>query len=306
MAESFDTVIVGGGPAGFAAALYAARAGLQTLVLERSAFGGQLAQAARVDNYPGFPDGISGFDLAQRMRTHAERFGVSFQTCDVSSVQLHGKVKTLEGSGKLYSAGTVIIAAGAEPRKLGLPREDELIGKGVSYCASCDGMFFRGKTVAVVGGGNSAVADAAKLASLAKKVILIHRKNELRAGAAEQAALQSVPNLELRMNTVVEELAGTDRLTGLKLRSSGGEESHLDVDGLFVCIGREPASAPFAAQLKTDKSGYLETDGFCRTGIPGVFAAGDIRSGALRQIVTAAADGATAAHAAAEYVFHSE
>lgn len=300
---TYDMLVVGGGPAGYTAALYAARAGLSVLVLEQLSAGGQMALTGQVDNYPGFAEGIEGFTLGERFQQGAHRFGAATELAEVRRVQLDGAVKRLETSSGVFYGRTVVLATGALPRRLGLPGEEALAGRGVHYCAACDGVPYRGKTVAVVGGGNSAAADALTLARLARKVYVIHRRDRLRATRVYHQPLLEAENIVFCWNSVVEELAYGDRLTGLRLRdvvSGAGRE--LTCDGVFISIGRAPATRLFAGQLPLDASGYIVADESTCTGLPGVFAAGDVRAKALRQVVTAAADGAMAAHSAELYL----
>lgn len=299
----YDMVIIGGGPAGYTAALYAARAGLDAVVLEKLSPGGQMALTTELDNYPGFPDGIDGFSLAEQMQQQAERFGSKTEYALVEEVDLHAspkRVKTSEGD---FYGKTVVLATGATPKELGLPKEKELVGRGVAYCASCDGAFYRGKTVAVVGGGNSAVADALLLSRIAQKVILIHRRDSLRATKVYHEALLSAPNVEVRWNSRVVELLHGEKLTGLRLQDvNTGEESQISCDGVFVSVGRAPATQLVEGQLELDRSGYVPADETTQTAIPGVYAVGDVRTKQLRQVVTAVADGAYAVHMAEEYL----
>ncbi len=306
MEHIYDFIVIGGGPGGYTAALYATRAGLDTLVLERLYAGGQMTQTDHIDNYPGFENGIGGFELGEKMRAGAERFGAKTVFAEVLSVQLAGALKRIETSEGAYLGRTVAIATGAGHRLLGVPREQELTGRGVSYCAACDGMLYRGKTVAVVGGGNSAVADALVLSRICQRVILIHRRDTLRASKIYHEQLQSTPNIELRWNTTVEELLGADKISGLGLRDvHTGAHSELAVDGLFISVGRTPATGPFAGLVALDESGYIVAGENTETSVPGVFAVGDVRTKAVRQIITAAADGAAAAYSAEEYLHHN-
>lgn len=299
MKKIYDVVIIGGGPGGYTAALYAARAGLSVVVLEKLSAGGQMALTEMIDNYPGFPEGIDGFELGEKMQLQAERFGAETVLTQVLSVQLQGDVKELETSDGTFWGRTVVIATGAKAKPLGLPNEEVLTGRGVHYCAACDGMRYRGKTVAVVGGGNSAVADALALSRIAQKVILIHRRDALRATKVYHKALENAPNVEFQWNSEVSQLLGNGKLTGLKLRDvKTGEERNLIVDGVFISIGRAPASGLFAGQLELDPTGYIAAGADTKTSLPGVFAVGDVRTTLLRQIVTAVADGAVAAHQA--------
>jgi len=302
MARIYDMIIIGGGPGGYTAALYAARAGLDTLVLEKLSAGGQMALTAQIDNYPGF-DGIDGFSLGEKMQQSAEQFGAQTELAEVYSLRLQGEVKEVETSEGTFYGRTVVIATGANPRELGITGERELIGRGVNYCAACDGMFFKGKTVAVVGGGNSAAADALLLSRICEKVILIHRRDTLRATKIYHDPLMKAGNVEFRWNSTVSELLHDGKLTGLKLADvTSGEISSLSCDGVFVSIGRKPASELVQGQLALDAAGYIVADESTRTSLPGVFAIGDVRTKAVRQIVTAAADGAVAVHFAEEYL----
>jgi len=301
--DIYDMIIIGGGPGGYTAALYAARAGLSTLVLEKLSAGGQMCQTTQIDNYPGFEHGIDGMELGQKMRAGAERFGAVTVMAEVLSAELSGEIKRIETSEGVFLGRTVTVATGAEHRHLGLEREEEFIGRGVGYCAACDGMFYRGKTVAVVGGGNSAAADAMLLSRICKKVIIIHRRDTLRATRVYHEPLMKAENVEFRWNSTVEELLGQDRLTGARLRDvKTGEETVLELEGLFISVGRSPATALFREQLAVDGSGYIIADESTRTSLPGVFAVGDVRTKAVRQVITAAADGAAAAHQAEEYL----
>lgn len=300
----YDMLIVGGGPAGYTAALYAARAGLKAAVLEKLSPGGQMALSTQVDNYPGFPDGIDGFSLAELMQKQAERFGASTEFAEATSADLTAEPKALETSEGTFYGRTVVIASGAEPRELGLPGEKELTGRGVAYCAACEGMFFKGKTVAVVGGGNSAAADALLLSRVAEKVFLVHRRDELRADKVYHRPLEEAANVEFCWDSVPEELLQKDgRLCGVRLKNvKTGESRSLDCSGLFISVGRVPATALFAGQLACDRAGYIIAGEDTATNIPGVFAAGDARTKELRQVITAAADGAMAVHSAEAYL----
>lgn len=303
MYATYDMVIIGGGPGGYTAALYAARAGMQVLLLEKISAGGQMVLTEQIDNYPGFPDGIDGYLLAENMRKQAERFGAETVYAQVERVDLQAQPKVIEtGSGTFYGK-TVVLATGAGPRELGLPNEKSLVNRGVAYCAACDGMFYRGKTVVVVGGGNTAAADAMLLSRVAKKVIVVHRRDTLRATKIYHKLLENAENVEFRWNSMVTELLHGDKLTGVRLRNvASGEESQLDCDGLFVSIGRKPATELFAGQLELDGNGYVIAGETTQTNIPGVYAVGDVRTKQLRQVVTAVADGAIAVHMAEEYL----
>lgn len=304
-AHVYDMVVVGGGPGGYTAALYAARAGLDTLVLEKLSAGGQMAQSDRIDNYPGFEEGIDGFSLAEKMRRQAERFGAKSEYAEVTRLELAAEPKTLETSEGTFRGRTVVYAAGASPRELGVAGEAELAGRGVAYCAACDGMFYKGKTVVVVGGGNSAAADALLLSRVAKKVILVHRRDTLRAERVYHQPLRSRENVEFRWNSTVTELLRGDRLTGVRLKNVlNGEEHAVACDGVFISVGRRPATDLVRGQLALDPGGYIAADETTRTSIPGVYAVGDVRTKPLRQIVTAVSDGAAAVHMAEEYLMN--
>lgn len=299
----YDVIVIGGGPAGYTCALYAARANLNVLVLEKLAPGGQMATTDRVDNYPGFPDGVEGFELAMSMKKGAERFGAVSQMADVTEVKLQGDIKEICAGGKQLQARTVVLASGARPRELGLPGEKELRGRGVSYCATCDGMFYRGKTVVVVGGGDTACADALYLSRLCQKVLVVHRRDKLRASAAYQKPLLEAGNVEFIWDSEVTALEYADILTGAHLRNKKtGAQTLIACSGLFVAIGQVPETGLFAGQIDLDPAGYVLAGEDTRTNLPGVFCAGDLRAKPLRQIVTACADGAVAAQAAEEYL----
>ena len=292
----YDMIIIGGGPGGYTAALYAARAGLDAVVLEKLSAGGQMALTHQIDNYPGYEEGVDGFELADRMQQQAERFGAKTELAEVLSVELSNDPKQIHTTEGDFAARTVVIATGADARKLGLPMEMELTGKGVNYCAHCDGHFYKGKTVAVVGGGNSAAADALYLSRLAEKVIIVHRRDTLRATKIYHAPLQEATNVEFIWNSTVTGLRHGDRLTGVELTDvQTGQKQEIPCDGLFVSIGRKPNTELFP-QLALDEGGYIIADETTKTSIPGVFAVGDVRTKELRQIVTAVSDGATAAH----------
>ena len=296
MKRIYDMVILGGGPGGYTAALYAARAGLDTVVLERLSAGGQMALTSEIDNYPGFPEGIDGFELGMKFQEQAEKFGAKTEYAEVRGLELRSDPKVLHTSEGDFFARTVVIATGAGPRKLGLPDEERLTGRGVHYCAHCDGMFYRGKTVAIVGGGNSAAAEALYLSRVAKRVILIHRRDSLRATKIYHEPLKNLSNLEFYWNSAVTELIGDERLRAVRVKNLlSGEEEELQIDALFVSIGRKPATELVAGQLELE-NGYIAADESTQTSIPGVYAVGDIRTKALRQIITAASDGANAAH----------
>lgn len=299
----YDLIVVGGGPGGYTAALYAARAGLDTLVLEKLSAGGQMALTEEIDNYPGFEDGIDGFTLAEKMQRQAERFGAKSAYAQVERMDLAASPKVLETSEGTFYSRAVVLATGANPRALGLPDEAALTGRGVAYCAACDGMRYKGKTVVVVGGGNSAAADAILLSRIAKKVILVHRRDTLRATKVYHAPLMEAENIEFFWNSTVTELLHADKLTGVKLKNvNTGQETVIPCDGVFISVGRKPATELVAGQLELDRSGYIIADETTKTSLPGVYAVGDVRTKPLRQVVTAVADGATAVHMAEEYL----
>ena len=286
----YDMVIIGGGPGGYTAALYAARAGLTALVVEKLSAGGQMALTHEIDNYPGFDEGIDGFELGIKMQRGAERFGAETLLAEVREVDLAASPKRITTSGGDIFARTVVIATGANPKPLSLPGEQALTGRGVHYCAACDGMFYRGKTVVVVGGGNSAAADALLLSRVAEKVILVHRRDTLRAERASQAGLEQAQNVEFRWNSVAEELVYGDRVTGIRIRNVlTGEITEIPCHGVFVSIGRKSASDLFRGQVALDEAGYIVAGESTETSIPGVYAVGDVRTKAVRQIVTAVA-----------------
>ena len=299
----YDIVIIGGGPGGYTAALYGARAGFDTLVIERISAGGQLALTHWIDNYPGYEEGIDGYTLADKMKRQAERFGAESVFTEVIRVNLEAVPKVIETAKGVFYARTVILATGANPRTLGLKEEETLVGRGVAYCASCDGMFYRGKTVAVIGGGNTAVEDALLLSRLAKKVILIHRRDSLSATKIYHQPLLETPNIEFRWNSVVTEFLHEEKLTGLQIHNvATGEYENIEADGVFVSIGRKPASELYHGQIKLDENGYVIAGEDTKTNISGVFAIGDLRTKKLRQVVTAVADGALAVSGVQEYL----
>ena len=299
----YDVIILGGGPAGYTAALYAARAGLTTLVLEKLFAGGQMTQTTQIDNYPGISKGIDGVSLGMEMQAGAERFGVKTLYTEATALELAGPVKTVHTAQGDLQCRALIVATGADHRHLGLSREQELTGRGVAYCAACDGMFYRGKTVAVVGGGNSAAADAALLSRVAQKVYLIHRRDSLRASRVYHEPLEKTENLEFIWNSAVTALLGQDRLTGVTVTDvNTGSAREISVDGLFISIGRQPATDLFRGQLALDEQGYVIAGEDTVTSVAGVFAAGDVRTKQVRQIVTATADGAVAAHMAERFL----
>ena len=301
MEKKYDVIVLGGGPAGYTAAMYTVRAGLSTLVIEKLFACGQMTQTPNIENYPGFPEGIDGVLLGMNFQAGAQKAGVKTVNAEVTAVELRGREKVLTTAEGEFIGSAVIIATGADHKHLGLPREWELTGKGVAYCATCDGMFYRGKTVAVVGGGNSAASEALVLSRIAKKVYLIHRRDSLRASKTYHEPLQQAENVEFVWDSQVSELLGQEKLSGVKVQNvRTGEEKELQLDGLFVSIGRNPATELFRGQLELDERGYIVADESTRTSLPGVYAVGDVRTKEVRQIVTAAADGAVAAYYAEE------
>ena len=298
----YDLIVIGSGPAGLGAAVYGKRAGLSTLVLEQAPMsGGQILNTWEVDNYLGLP-GISGFDMGMQFREHAEKLGTQFREAEVTGVENGADRKIVKTSEGDFEAGAVIIATGATHRKLGVPGEERLSGMGVSYCATCDGAFFRDRTVAVIGGGDVAVEDAIFLARGCKKVYVVHRRDELRAAKSLQDQLFALPNVEMVWNCTVNDILGEDAVTGLSLHDKKeGKDRELAVDGVFVAVGISPNSAAFAGAVKADENGWLEVGEDCATSVPGIFAAGDVRTKKLRQVITAVADGANAVASAQEY-----
>ncbi len=303
MKHIYDMIIIGGGPAGYTAALYAARAGLDAVLIEKMAAGGQMALTGEIDNYPGFEEGVDGFTLGMKMQQSAERFGAKTEYAEVLEVDFSSADKKISTTSGDFFAKTVVIATGANPRVLGIEKENELMGRGVHYCAHCDGRFYKDKTVAVVGGGNSAAADALYLSRLAKKVYLIHRRDTLRATKIYHNPLMEAQNIEFLWNNTVEGLVADGSLTELKIKNVKTDEiSSVLCNGLFVSIGREPVTEFLKGKLTLDKNGYIVADESTKTAIDGVYAVGDVRTKALRQIVTAVADGAVAVHHAEEYL----
>ncbi len=303
MDHIYDMIIIGGGPAGYTAALYAARAGFDTVVLERMSAGGQLALTGDVDNYPGFENGIDGFTLGLKMQQGAERFGAKTEYADVIGVDFTEKIKKVQTSNRVYLGKTVVIATGANPRELGLKDEQALVGKGIHYCAHCDGRFYKDKVVAVVGGGNSAASDALYLSNLARKVYVIHRRNNLTATKIYHEPLRKADNVEFLWNSTISEFIADKRITGAKIKSTIFEKaSEISCDGIFVCIGRKPATDFLNGALKLDENRYIIANESTKTNVEGVYAVGDVRTKELRQIVTAVSDAAVAVHHAEKYM----
>ncbi|HHT17939.1 MAG TPA: thioredoxin-disulfide reductase [Papillibacter sp.] len=300
---TFDVLIIGGGPGGYSAALYCARAGLKTLVVEKLSAGGQMALAGTLDNYPGYDEGIDGFELGERMKKGAERFGAETVNEEVVSVDLAATPKRVTTNRGDYLARTVVIATGATHKELGLPEEKRLVGRGVAYCATCDGARFKGKRVVVVGGGNSAVTDALTLAALCEHVTLVHRRDTLSATQVYFSQIENAGNITFIGTSDVIAIEHSKKVTGVTVRSSvTGETTYIPCDGLFIAIGRRPATELFTGQVEMDENGYIIAGETTETSIPGVFAVGDVRTKPARQVITAAADGAVAAKSAEGYL----
>ena len=299
----YDIIIIGSGPAGLSAAIYAQRACLDTIVIEKNGIsGGQVLNTWEVDNYPGFP-GVTGFELSRQFREHANKLGARVVQDEVVQVELSGNVKKVVCEEETYEARCVILASGAHHRTLEVPGEEELRGAGVSYCATCDGAFYRGRTVAVVGGGDAALEDAIFLARMCEKVYIVHRRDKLRGAKRLQERLQALENIEFVWNSETVAIEGNAQVEALRLRQTKtGEERRLDVDGVFIAVGIAPESELYAGQLELDEQGYIRADESGQTSVPGVFAAGDVRTKALRQILTAASDGANCVASAERYL----
>ena len=299
----YDMIVIGGGPGGYTAALYAARAGLQVAVVERMSAGGQMTLTHNIDNYPGFAQGIEGFLLGLNMQEQAQRFGAETIYAEVTQLELEKNPKVVHTGETQLLSKTIVLSTGANPRTLGLAREYELTGQGVHYCAACDGMFYRGKTVVLVGGGNSAAADALTLSRIAKKVIVVHRRDTLRATKIYHEPLLQAENVEFMWNSALTELHHDGQINGVQVRNVvSGELSEVACDGVFISVGRVPASGLVAGQLELDEGGYIVAGETTATSIPGVYAVGDVRTKQVRQIVTAVADGAVAAHYAEQFL----
>ena len=303
MSQIYDMIIIGSGPAGLAAAVYGQRAKLDLIVIEKQMIsGGQIINTLEVGNYPGLP-GIGGFELGQKFREHAEKLGTAFVTDEVKEVRINEDgTRTVVGAEADYTAKTVVIASGAEHSLLGVPGEKELTGSGVSYCATCDGNFYRNKVTAVVGGGDVALGDALYLARLCRKVYLIHRRDSFRGAKVLEDKVRAAENIELVLDSTVEEIRGEGQLKSILVKNKkSGAETELAIDGLFIAVGIVPESKSFPF-LKTDERGYVLADETCETNVPGVYAAGDVRKKQLRQVITAVADGANAVESAVRYL----
>ena len=307
MEHMYDMLIIGGGPAGYTAALYAARAGLDVAVIEKMSIGGQMALTDIIDNYPGFDEGVEGFTLGMKMQAGAERFGAKTIYAEVTEVALSEDIKRVTTTDGTLLACTVVIATGADPRTLGIAGEERLIGRGLHYCAHCDGRFYKGKEVVVVGGGNTAAADALYLSRLAAKVTVVHRRDSLRATRIYHEPLMKAENVEFLWDCEVAEYlleeGARGRIKGALIKNrKTGEAAELTCDGIFVSVGRKPNTDLLAGQVTLDEGGYIVADETTRTNLAGVYAVGDVRTKALRQVVTAVGDGAVAAHFAEEYL----
>jgi len=302
-AKKYDVIIIGGGPAGLSAGIYTARARLSTLLIEKAAVGGQIINTSQVENYPGYAEGIGGIELTQAMHQQAEKFGAETLYDEVVGLEINGKDKVVKTPQGDFVAKAVIITGGAERQKLNVPGEDTFSGKGVSYCATCDGAFFRDKAVAIVGGGNAAAVEALELTKFATKVTLIHRRHELRATKIVQEKVLTDKKINVLWNTVVLEIIGEKLVKQLKLRNVvTNEESTIDVSGVFVAVGSQPATGYLKGLVTLDAVGAIVTNEKLETNVPGIYAAGDIRSGSIRQVVGAAGDGAVAAINAGKYI----
>jgi len=301
--NEYDVIIVGGGPAGLSAGIYTARARLISLLLERGLVGGQITNAELVENYPGFPDGISGFELGQLLEKQATKYGLKIMIAQATGIDLPGEQKVIKTTEGDFTARAVIIANGSERIKLGIPGEEKFTGRGVSYCATCDAAFFRDLPVAVVGGGDSAITEALDLTKFASKVTVIHRRDQLRATRILQEKAFSEPKIDFLWDTVVEEIEGEDSVRDLKLRNvkSGGKSS-LEVAGVFMSVGFKPDTGYLKGVVPLDTNGHIITNDMMETETPGIFAAGDVRHDSARQAITAAGDGATAAIYAEKYI----
>lgn len=292
----YDVIIIGAGPAGLTAGIYAARGGLKTAIVEMAMPGGQAALTEKIENYPGFPSGISGFELMNSFHQQAQAFNVEFIFDEVQSINFDNPVKQVVTEGQTLESRALIIAAGSKPRPLGVPGEDTFRGRGVSYCATCDGAFFRGKNVVVIGGGDAALEEGVYLTRFAEKVTIVHRRNGFRAAQIAVDRAKDNAKVQFELDAVVEEILGTEQVAGVRIRNLlTGKIKTLEADGVFVYIGTQPNAQFIQGGLTVDAQGYIVTDELLRTNIPGVFAAGDIRTTPLRQVATAVGDGALAA-----------
>lgn len=302
----YDVIIIGGGPAGLSAAIYSARGGLKTAVFERAFIGGQITVTDEVENYPGFEEALSGFDLTEKMRAQAARFGAEFFDEEITAIGLEGLCKIIETHQNKYRAKSIVICTGAHPRRLNVPGEERFTGRGVSYCATCDGALYRDKVVAVIGGGDSAVEEGIFLTRFAKKVFVVHRRDQLRAQQIIQQRALKNPKMEFVWDTVVQEVIGESKVEKLELfNRKTNQISYLPVDGVFVYVGILPNNELLESRIELDSSGFVLTDEYMHTNVPGIFAAGDIRHTVLRQVVTACSDGAVAAWSAEKWIMEN-
>lgn len=298
----YDLIIIGGGPGGLTSAIYGVRAGLSVLLFEAGMPGGQASQTHWIDNYPGFPEGIGGMDLGNAMEQQALRLGAEIKNMAVKSVDLTSEIKTVQTRKETFEAKSIILATGATPRKLGIAREEELAGAGISYCATCDGRFFKDKTVAIIGGGDTALGDANYLSNIAEKVYVIHRRDQWRAAQSIVDNLLTLPNVTPIYDSVVLEILGASKVEGLRLQNLKTEaESEISVDGIFIAVGTTPKTDLIQEQVDL-KDGYIVTDAHMKTSLDGVYAVGDVRYGVLRQVITACANGAIAVESVLEYL----
>lgn len=302
----YDIIIIGGGPAGLSAAIYSARGGLKTAVFEKAFIGGQITVTDEVENYPGFEEPLSGFELTEKMRLQAERFGTKFHDEEITAIGLEGLCKIIQTKDNTYRAKSVIICTGAHPRRLNVPGEEPFTGRGVSYCATCDGALYRDKVVAVVGGGDSAIEEGLFLTRFAKKVIVVHRRDSLRAQKIIQERAFKNPKMEFVWDTVVQEIRGDSKVKELELYNRKTNQiTHIPVDGVFIYVGILPNNELLESRLELDSSGFVLTDEYMHTNVPGIYAAGDIRHTVLRQVVTATSDGAIAAWSAEKWIIEN-
>jgi len=303
MSAEYDVVIIGGGPAALSAAIYAARGELRTLVLERAVLGGQVALTDVIDNYPGFPQGVSGAELTERMAAQARRFGAEIRTEEVTGLEVKGDVKVSVTRNGRYESAVVILAMGADPRHLNVPGEEELRGRGVSYCGTCDAPFFREKKVVVVGGGDTALKEALFIARFASEVIIVHRRQGLRAEKIYQTEARKNPKISFELDAVIERILGEDKVTGVEVRNvKTAEKKVIDCEGVFVFIGNEPNTGFLCDVFGTECGEHISTDKDMMTSVRGIFAVGDVRRGSYRQVATAVGEGATAGMAAEHYI----